>query len=64
MEYMFEENDTGDRLSEDEAVEKILRLERICKALVGWSMSSLHVGTTKAKLMENSMVTIGSNESL
>lgn len=61
VEYMFEENDTGDRLSEDEAVEKYWDWN-VFKALVGWSTEFITLVITKAKLMENSMVTIGSNE--
>lgn len=60
VEYMFEENDTGERLTEDEAVEKYGDWN-VFTALIGWSTEFITLVITKAKLMENSMVTIGSN---
>lgn len=57
---MFEENDTGERLTEDEAVEKYGDWN-VFTALIGWSTEFITLVITKAKLMENSMVTIGSN---
>ena len=61
VEYMFEENDTGERITEEQAVEKYGDWN-VFKALVGWSTEFITLVITKAKLMENSMVTIGSNE--
>lgn len=61
VEYMFEDNETWDRLTEEEAVDKYGDWN-VFKALVGWSTEFITLVITKAKLIENSMVTIGSNE--
>ena len=59
VEYMFEDNSTGDRYSKKDAEEKF-GWENVINALLGNS-NILTLIITKAKLLENSLVTIGSN---
>ena len=58
---MFEENDTGNRLTRAEAEEKY-GWENVFYALYGWANDFITLIITKAQMIENSMVTIGSNE--
>ena len=58
-EYMFEDNKNGDRYSREDAEEKF-GWENVMNAFFGAS-SVLTLVITKAKLLENSLVTIGSN---
>ena len=60
IEYMIEDNDTGKRYTRAEAEEKF-GWENVWGALWGDS-NTLTLVITKAKLLENSLVTIGSNE--
>ena len=60
IEYMIEDNDTGKRYTRAEAEEKF-GWENVLDALWGCS-NTLTLVITKAKLLENSLVTIGSNE--
>lgn len=59
-EYMFEEKD-GTRLTEEEAVDKYGEWN-VFASLLGWNTEYITLVITKAKLLENSLVTIGSNE--
>lgn len=59
-EYMFEDNATGERLSETDAEEKF-GWENIWLSFMGIS-EFLTLVVTKAEMVENSLVTIGSNE--
>jgi len=61
VEYMFEENDTGNKLTKAEAEEKY-GWENVFYALYGWANDFITLIITKAQMIENSMVTIGSNE--
>lgn len=58
-EYMFEDNENGNRYSREDAEEKF-GWENVMNAFFGAS-SVLTLVITKAKLLENSLVTIGSN---
>lgn len=58
-EYMFEDNENGNRYSREDAEEKF-GWENVIDALWGDS-NILTLVITKAKLLENSLVTIGSN---
>lgn len=58
-EYMFEDNENGNRYSREDAEEKF-GWENVLDALWG-SSKILTLVITKAKLLENSLVTIGSN---
>lgn len=58
---MFEDAETGEMLSEVDAEEKY-GWENVWKALVGWGSDFITLVITKAKMVENSLVTIGSNE--
>jgi hypothetical protein len=58
---MFEDNDSGEMLSETDAEEKY-GWENVWKALAGWGSDFITLVITKAKMVENSLVTIGSNE--
>lgn len=60
IEYAFEDNETGKRYTKTEAEEKF-GWENVLDALWGCS-NTLTLVITKAKLLENSLVTIGSNE--
>lgn len=60
IEYMIEDNDTGKRYTRAEAEEKF-GWENVLDVLWGCS-NTLTLVITKAKLLENSLVTIGSNE--
>lgn len=60
QEYGFEENDTGKMYTEDEAEEKF-GWENVWNALWG-SSDVLTLVVTAAQMIENSLVTIGSNE--
>lgn len=59
-EYMFEENDSGDLYTEADAEEKF-GWKNLWDAMWGDS-DILTLVVTKAKMIENSLVTIGSNE--
>lgn len=61
VEYMFEENDTGNRLTRDEAEEKY-GWENVFWSLWWYANDFITLIITKAQMIENSMVTIGSNE--
>lgn len=61
VEYMFEENDTGNRLTRDEAEEKY-GWENVFWSLWWCANDFITLVITKAQMIENSMVTIGSNE--
>lgn len=61
IEYMFEDNKSGERMTKDEAEEKY-GWENVWKALAWWGSDFITLVITKAKLIENSLVTIGSNE--
>lgn len=61
LEYMFEDAETGEMLSETDAEEKY-GWENVWKALVWWGSDFITLVITKAKMVENSLVTIGSNE--
>lgn len=61
LEYMFEDAETGEMLSETDAEEKYW-WENVWKALVWWGSDFLTLVITKAKMVENSLVTIWSNE--
>lgn len=58
---MFEENDTGNKLTKAEAEEKY-GWENVLYALYGLANDFITLIITKAQMIENSMVTIGSNE--
>ena len=59
-EYMFEDNDTGERYTEAEAEEKFGGWNVL---LAYWGENkNLTLVVTKAEMIENSLVTIGSNE--
>jgi len=59
-EYMFEDNDTGERYTEEEAEEKF-GWENVWEACMGMG-EVLTLIVTKAEMIENSLVTIGSNQ--
>lgn len=61
LEYMFEDAETGEMLSETDAEEKY-GWENVWKALVWWGSDFITLVITKAMMVENSLVTIGSNE--
>lgn len=61
VEYMFEDNSTGERMNREDAEAKY-GWENVFLALVWWANDFITLVITKAKMVENSMVTIGSNE--
>lgn len=61
VEYMFEDNQTGERYTREDAEQKY-GWENVFLALLWWANDFITLVITKAKMIENSMVTIGSNE--